>query len=53
MNDAQRGMQWWNALTPLERAMWLRIADSAAPADAWAAFKASPTDDSGQEVSRS
>lgn len=39
--DALRGMEWWNGLTRAERSRWLQIADSATPADAWQAFKAS------------
>jgi hypothetical protein len=38
--DAELGMTWWNGLSERERAEWLRIADSAAPADAWRAYKA-------------
>ncbi len=40
MNDTALGMAWWNRLTRQERAEWLARADSAVPADAWAAFKA-------------
>jgi hypothetical protein len=38
--DDVRGMAWFNALAEAERAEWLRRADSAVPADAWAAYKA-------------
>lgn len=37
--DEQRGMDWWNALPELQREFWLRVAISARPADAWAAYK--------------
>ena len=37
--DEQAGMNWWNGLTETERAHWLRQAGSAAPANAWEAFK--------------
>ena len=39
--DAQAGMNWWNRATEAERREWCARAGSAAPADAWAAFKAS------------
>ncbi len=38
--DEVRGMEWFNALTEAERREWLQRADSAVPADAWAAYKA-------------
>jgi hypothetical protein len=38
--DAGLGMAWWNRISERERAQWLRVAGSAVPADAWAAFKA-------------
>ena len=38
--DALLGMAWWNGLSEGERARWLDAADSAVPADAWAAYKA-------------
>ena len=37
--DEAAGIAWWNTRTPSERARWLSVAGSAAPADAWAAFK--------------
>lgn len=37
--DDAAGMAWWNSLPERARACWLRIACSAVPADAWAAFK--------------
>ncbi|RWC69652.1 MAG: hypothetical protein EOS71_27635 [Mesorhizobium sp.] len=37
--DEIAGMQWWNSLTEAERANWLARADSAVPAEAWAAYK--------------
>ena len=37
--DAELGMAWWNNLTEPERSRWLARANSAVPADAWAAFK--------------
>jgi len=39
--DERLGMEWWNALSEVARRDWLRRADSARPADAWAAFKRS------------
>lgn len=37
--DAERGMNWWNALPEYSRAEWLAEAGSAVPADAWEAYK--------------
>ncbi|MDO5693663.1 MAG: hypothetical protein Q4G70_14515 [Pseudomonadota bacterium] len=37
--DERRGMEWWNAASELQREFWLRVASSARPADAWAAYK--------------
>jgi hypothetical protein len=37
--DEKRGIAWWNGLTEAKRRAWLRVARSAAPADAWAASK--------------
>ncbi|MER8874504.1 hypothetical protein NKI04_32395 [Mesorhizobium sp. M0814] len=37
--DEMAGMLWWNSLTEAERADWLAWADSAVPAEAWAAYK--------------
>lgn len=34
----QVGMAWWNRLSEAERAYWLRVADSARPVDAYAAY---------------
>ena len=39
--DGQMGMAWWNNLAPIDRGFWLLVSNSAAPADAWEAFKAS------------
>ncbi len=36
------GMAWWNNCTEPERAQWLKKANSAAPADAWQAFRMAP-----------
>lgn len=36
--DPHQGMAWWNAMTEAERGHWLRVADSARPADASHAF---------------
>lgn len=38
---AHMGMTWWNNLAPIERGFWLLVSNSAVPADAWEAFKAS------------
>ena len=37
--DALVGMAWFNGLSRSERAYWLEVAGSAAPADAWRAFQ--------------
>jgi len=37
--DETAGMVWWNSLAESDRAAWLARADSAVPADAWAAYK--------------
>ena len=37
--DGQNWMNWWNALSPKDRAFWLAFAASAVPSDAWEAFK--------------
>ena len=37
--DAALGMAWYNGLTKAERIRWHRVAGSAVPADAWAAFQ--------------
>lgn len=39
-DDERAGIAWWNTLAESERARWLAAANSAKPADAWAAFKA-------------
>lgn len=36
--DALEGMNWWNSISELERAYWLKQANSAVPADARQAF---------------
>lgn len=38
--DTEAGIAWYNGLTEQDRRFWHSIADSAVPADAWAAFKA-------------
>jgi hypothetical protein len=43
--DEELGMKWWNALTEAQRGEWLRRANSATPADAWAAYRHSQTAD--------
>jgi hypothetical protein len=53
LNDAALGIAWFNRLTPLERAQWFARANSAVPADAWAAFKVQTARDDGREVRRS
>lgn len=40
-DDTRAGIAWFNSLAPAERRYWLEAADSAVPADAWAAFKSS------------
>jgi hypothetical protein len=37
-NDPHQGMAWWNALPESQRALWLHVAHSARPADAYHAF---------------
>lgn len=37
--DETAGIVWWNSLAESDRAAWLARADSAVPADAWAAYK--------------
>lgn len=32
------GINWWNSLAEDDRALWMRRAGSAVPADAWAYF---------------
>lgn len=36
--DPHLGMTWWNAMTEEQRAHWLKVTDSARPADAYQAF---------------
>jgi hypothetical protein len=38
-SDEQQGMDWWNQLPEYARKHWLQRAQSAVPADAWAAYK--------------
>jgi hypothetical protein len=38
--DAELDMAWWNRISERERAEWLRLANSAVPADAWRAYNA-------------
>lgn len=40
-DDEQAGIEWWNRQRERERRYWLKVANSARPADAWAAFKRS------------
>ena len=37
--DALEGIVWWNAMAEQDRTAWMKIAGSAVPADAWAAYK--------------
>ena len=37
--DEQAGMGWWNALTEEQRAHWLREANTASVAEAWAYYQ--------------
>jgi hypothetical protein len=39
LDDAKRGTAWFNGLSRFDRAFWLGAANSAVPADAWAAYK--------------
>ncbi len=41
--DAELGIAWYNRLSRAERVLWHRVAGSAVPADAWAAFQAGAT----------
>ena len=41
--DAEMGMVWYNRLSKAERLHWHRVASSAVPADAWAAFQSGAT----------
>jgi hypothetical protein len=38
-SDEAIGTAWWNSLTEADSALWLRVAGSAAPADAWKAYR--------------
>jgi hypothetical protein len=53
VRDAEIGMAWWNSISPLKRAWWCGVADSAAPCDAWAAFQPHEARECGEEVRRS
>ncbi|WP_006746266.1 hypothetical protein [Thioalkalivibrio paradoxus] len=33
--EAHPGIRWWNSLPESERKDWLKLANSAVPADAW------------------
>lgn len=37
--DALAGMAWYNSISRAERAYWHQLARSAAPADAWEAYR--------------
>ena len=37
--DEQAGIDWWNGVTEATRAHWLKVANTAVPAEAWARFK--------------
>jgi hypothetical protein len=37
--DAMEGILWWNSMTEGDRANWMKIAGSAVPAEAWAAYQ--------------
>jgi len=39
--DEAAGISWWNGLTSGTRRHWLNVSNSATPADAWTAYKAS------------
>lgn len=41
--DAELGITWYNGLSKAERLHWHRVAASAVPADAWAAFQSGAT----------
>lgn len=38
VDEAQMGMNWWNAAEDWERRYWLTVAGSARPVDAWVAL---------------
>ena len=37
--EAREGIAWWNDLREESRGVWLRLANSAVPADAWNEYK--------------
>jgi hypothetical protein len=37
--DELASVEWWNSLSAPRQADWLRLADSAKPAEAWAEYK--------------
>jgi hypothetical protein len=37
--DELAGIEWWTSISEPRRADWLRMAESAKPADAWAEYK--------------
>lgn len=45
MDDAEKGMAWWNTLSESDRLYWLELANSACPADAWEWFKQARPDE--------
>lgn len=40
--DERTGIDWWNSRSEQARAYWLKKANSAVPAEAWAAYQAEP-----------
>lgn len=38
-DDDRKGMEWWNAQNEHTRRLWLELAQSARPVDAWHAYK--------------
>lgn len=40
-DDVLQSIKWWNRLAETQREFWLQVADSATPADAWAAYQES------------
>ena len=39
ISDEQAGLNWWNALTDVERGYWFAAAQTVTPAVAWAFYQ--------------